>query len=290
MRKDRRRMMRKDSIKKKYIITAVCAIAIVTMVLLGIGSEVVMANNPPVSYENYNYTTKTFETETCTSYGILTDNNDPEITTTINGWSVVDRHVEISGLIKVVGNANLILKDGCKLTASKGINVATGSALTIYGQGGINGENAVIGELICYGMDSQAGIGGGEYEHTGCITINGGKITSRGGLCAAGIGGGFEGPEASIIINGGIVEAYGEEQGAGIGGGRLGNATIIINGGLVTANGGSLAVGIGGGSGGDGNVEINGGEVEAKGGSDVGIGATSGSVEKARVTDRKSVV
>ena len=123
--------MRKDSIKKKYIITAVCAIVIVTMVLLGIGSEVVMANNPPVSYENYNYTTKTFETKPCTSYGILTGNNDSENTTEISGWYVVDEDVEISGLIKVVDTANLILKDGCKLTASKGINVATGTALTI---------------------------------------------------------------------------------------------------------------------------------------------------------------
>ena len=222
--------MRKDSIKKKYIITAVCAIVIVTIVLLGIGSEVVMANNPPVSYENYNYTTKTFETKICPSYGILTGNNNSDITTEISGWYVIDEDVEISGLIRVVGTANLILKDECKLTASKGINVATGSALTIYGQGGINGENAVIGQLICFGTINQAGIGGDNNQTAGSITINGGEVTAT-SKNGAGIGGGNGRDGGNITINGGKVTATGYD-GAGIGGGIDGaGGNITINGG-----------------------------------------------------------
>ena len=281
--------MRKDSINKKYIIIVVLATFIVTTVLLGIGNEVVMANNPPVPYEFFNDVNKTFETGTCTSYRLFTSNNNADVTTEINGWYVIDGNVEIRGLIKVVGSADLILKDGCKLTASKGINVATGSSFTIYGQGSINEENAVPGELICSGMSQQAGIGGGSQEYTGCITVNGGKITSTGGWGAAGIGGGEDGPAMSgIVINGGIVEARGGEQGAGIGGGRLGAGTITINGGLVTANGGGTAVGIGGGIGGNGNVEINGGEVEANGGSGAsGIGSSGRSVIRVTINGGK---
>lgn len=275
-----------SNLSNKVISIIIAAIMIISCMMPN-GIVMIKADQTPVQYENYNEANKSFETESCTDYRIISGNNDADITTEITGWYVVDGNVEISGLIEVVGSANLILKDGCKLTASKGINVATGSALTIYGQGGINGENAVPGELICLGEYDQAGIGGEYGEFTGDIIINGGKIKSTGGDYGAGIGGGCEGLGTSIIINGGIVEANGGKDAPGIGGATgYGIASITINGGIVTANGGENAPGIGGGSEGDEIIEINGGEVEANsgGGGSAGIGAAGSNSGVTRVT------
>ena len=204
-------------------------------------------------------------------------------------WYVVQGEVDINSLVTVTGNVNLILADGCKLTASQGINVTGGNSLTIYAQS--TGEN--MGTLTANGANSQAGIGGGgENANGGTITINGGEVTATGGDYAAGIGGGNSGNGLSgtvgsggaITINGGTVIAQGGSYGsAGIGGGGadldIGGAggTIIISGGAVTATGHSNGgAGIGGGNGGaGGEITISGGMVNANGGNyaaDIGGG------------------
>ena len=70
-------------------------------------------------------------TKEVTDYTVVTSG-----TTTMNeGWYVVNSDVTVSDQIIVEGNTNLILMDGCTLTASKGISyVSNGKSFNIYGQ------------------------------------------------------------------------------------------------------------------------------------------------------------
>lgn len=157
------------------------------------------------------------------------------------------------------------------------------------------------GSLEAVGGKWAAGIGGGAWQSTSHITINGGKITATAGSSGAGIGGGSStnmgtnrlktGHGTYITINNGEVTATGGDahSGAGIGGGGGGYLTgghgshIEINGGIVTANGGYRGgAGIGGSDcsvpsdGGEQSVKITGGIVTATGGSAGGAGIGSG--------------
>ena len=189
-----------------------------------------------------------------------------------NVYTLGDEDVIIADRVTVTGSVGLILPDGRKLTASKGITVTGSNSLTINGG---TGQNAGI--LEATGGDRAAGIGGGYQEAGGEVTINGGKVTANGGEYAAGIGGGWYGTTGgTVTINGGTVEAIGGSNGgAGIGGGYYGvGGTVTINNGTVTATGVSGGAGIGGGyykSG--GTVTITGGSVTANGGQNAhGIG------------------
>ena len=167
----------------------------------------------------------------------------------------------------------LILCDGAKLTAQKGIIVASDNALVICAQS--EGDSA--GALTATG-DGTAGIGGGNGGAGGTVTINGGVVTATGGGNAAGIGGGWGGNGGSVTVNGGTVTANSGMSAAGIGGGNGGaGGTVTINGGMVMATGGNMAAGIGGGlNGAGGTVTINGGTVTATGGmGGAGIGGNS---------------
>ena len=212
-------------------------------------------------------------------------------------WYVVPAGgVEISTRITVTGTANLILTDGNKLTASKGITVAGDNTLNIFAQS--EGNNA--GELLINNVDSSfAGIGGISYaannmksSNGGSVNIHGGKINIAGVSGAAGIGGGFKANGGTVTIYGGAVTATGGDGGAGIGGGKLyegigGNGgTVTIYGGTVTAKGdnyGGTGIGVScdnnGNSGNAGTVIINGGTVTATGGySSAGICSGTGEV------------
>lgn len=220
----------------------------------------------------------TTSTGSCTNYTAVSDQ-------TVWGeagqekWYVVNSSVTISDRITVSGDVHLILVDSYTLTAPKGIGVATGNSLTIYGQ---SADGSTMGVLKCRSVASNnAAIGGNNTESGGQITINGGKITVTGGSYAAGIGGGRSG-NGSVTINGGIVTANTYQSSssgcAGIGGGYSGSGTITINGGTVTATGSAGGAGIGGGGYGAATVTIRGGSVTAKGGeSGGGIGSGSGS-------------
>ncbi|MCD7762677.1 MAG: InlB B-repeat-containing protein, partial [Lachnospiraceae bacterium] len=211
-----------------------------------------------VSYIDENGTTQTYSGD----YYAVDSASTAWGTNSTETWYVVNSSVEISERIIVSGTVNLILVDGCTLTASSGLTVNSGNTLNIYGQTGGTGTVTATGG---YGG---AGIGGGKSNSSGTITISGGKVTAIGGEYGAGIGGGEEGASGTITINGGTVTATGGEHGAGIGGGDYGSGSnITINGGTVTVTGGYGGAGIGDGDYGSGsNITINGGTVTVTGG------------------------
>ncbi len=268
------------------------------------GAEMLLGSEVSAAYQeaawNGSEVTYTGKTETCTPV-----ESSADAVTWDAGWYVVNSTVTISEPITVTGAVNLILADGCTLTAGKGIVVETSNSLTIYAQ------SVGTGTLNATGTDS-AGIGGaGRTDYgvdggsSGAITIHGGNITAT-SQNGAGIGGGAPwsgangGSGSNITIYGGSVTAQstGTMGGAGIGGGgsgtivdsshKSGSGTgITISGGNVTAVGGQYAAGIGGGggyyysnsyqgitfsggcTGGTGNVTISGGIVDASSPTDV---------------------
>ena len=112
-------------------------------------------------------------------------------------------------------------------SSSAGLQAPIGSTLTINGSG----------SLIADGGMAAAGIGGGNNEAGGTITIQSGAVTAN-GRTGAGIGGGDNSTGGTITIQGGTVIARGN-AGAGIGGGNNGASGVItITGGAVTAKGG----------------------------------------------------
>ena len=192
------------------------------------------------------------------------------------GWYVVDGNVVINGnaTIRSNGQVNLLLCDGAKLTVN-GIVVNETTSLTIWAQGNETGT------LIAKATENLVpGIGGGNYNDAGSITINGGIVKATGGSRGAGIGASYSYSGGTVVINGGKVTATGNE-GPGIGGHA---GTITINGGEVYAFGYSYSAGIGAGSGNNsGNITINGGTVHATGSNNAagigcGLGGTLGSI------------
>ena len=97
-----------------------------------------------------------------------------------SGWYLVEGEVTVADRITVSGDVNLILADGFTLDAQAGINVPTGSSITIYAQS--TGDD--MGALRASGQNSgtqngDAAIGGNhESVNFGAITINGGKVPS----------------------------------------------------------------------------------------------------------------
>lgn len=255
------------------------AVCMIVSCLTGYGKEEVKADQTPVKYLDYNESSKSFEEKICNAYSVVGTS-----TTSMTGqdsWYVVNGVVTVSGRINVTGTVNLILMNGCKLTASEGIEVNRGNTLIIYRQARNEGTTTTPGELVATGITNAAVIGSGEQESGGNITINGGTITATGINLGAGIGGGYKGAGGNIAINGGAITAFASE-GAGIGSGDSGNGgNITINGGTVNAT--SIAGGgIGDGSnrtGGNITITLNGGTITAfsEYGSGIGKGAdTSG--------------
>ena len=112
-----------------------------------------------------------------------------------NGWYVVsDGEVTIGDRICVNGTAHLILCDGAKLTASKGITVNNSNALNIYGQSKGTGMLVATG-FTYYNYDTKhrsyyPGIGADDIIFAaGDIIIHGGKVTAQGYIYSPGIGG-----------------------------------------------------------------------------------------------------
>ena len=182
---------------------------------------------------------------------------------------ILNSSITIGNRIEVSGSVTLILNDGCKLTASEGINVTEGNSITI------NASGEGTGILEATGHAGAAGIGSYNYHNSGTIIINGGTVNAN-TEDGAGIGGGSGGSGGTIIINGGIVTVS-SKKGAGIGGGSGGSGgTIIINGGIVTVSS-KQGAGIGGGNeGSGGSITINSGTVNANadnGGAGIGGGS-----------------
>ena len=162
----------------------------------------------------------------------------------INGRYTITANTDINNRFGASGTLKLYLPDDLTLNAKKGITVTDGNTL-IIDKVGTKGN----GTLLIDDVGSNfAGIGGGENQAGGIITINGGTVTATGGQYGAGIGGGIEGDGGEVTIAGGTVTAYGGNLAAGIGGGDEGSGgEVTIAGGTVTATGGEDAAGIGGG-------------------------------------------
>ncbi|MCR5684054.1 MAG: hypothetical protein K6G81_01340, partial [Lachnospiraceae bacterium] len=247
-----------------------------------------VVHGPQVNYRSFSESSSGIITtiEDTTIYNVV----DRDTTTWKAGKTyVVNSNVEISERITVAGTSEsptkLILLDGCKLTASKGITVSDANRLEIYAGNlaSAGTDIAGTGALEATESDScKAGIGGLSYGDGGTIIIHGGTVTASGGRDAAGIGGGyFYGRGGTVIIYDGEVEATGGAGGAGIGGGDHGNGGVLtIYGGKITATGGSGGAGIGGGVEGSGaDVTITGGTVTANGAEGahgIGRGSSSG--------------
>ena len=178
---------------------------------------------------------------------ILTDDDTAwnESTYILNS-DVTMNYVVLIGL----NDVRLILRDGCTLTASKGIVVPDGTCLTIDAEGTGTGRIEAAG-------GGYAAIGGAGTDVGGAVIINGGIINAS-STESAGIGGGLGGTAGPVTINGGTVTAS-SANGAGIGGGSSGTAgPVTINGGTVTASS-NYGAGIGGGN------DSNGSEVTVTG-------------------------
>ncbi len=230
---------------------------------------------------------------------LLTVSPAAAATVTVTDWAGLQAAMLVDGDTVVLGadvtapaDEHLQVEPGESITldlAGRALAIAT----SIDGQSAFHvPETASVmlidsvgtGELTTQSGRNAAGLGGDEFESAGSITINGGAVTSVGGINGAGIGGGsgFGGDPADggggvVTINGGTVTATGGWNAAGIGGGdRAKGGEVTINGGTVIATGGELnGPGIGAGTrGGDiGTVTINGGVVTALGGSGAaGIG------------------
>ena len=156
-------------------------------------------------------------------------------TTLPAGTFYVGANTTVSDRITVNGTVSLILGDGAKLTASKGINVPSGATLNVFCQSGGSGALTANAEA------NNAAIGANyEQSMSGTVCIYGGVITATGGACAAAIGGCNGGSNGAVYIYGGTVTANGGNYAAAIGGGQFGNGgTISILGGKVTANAGT---------------------------------------------------
>jgi len=231
--------------------------------------------NPPVSYTYFD-NELTAQTGSCEDYGVV-KSGSPVLDGTLHEWYIVHGNVSFDERVTVSGAVDLIVMDGAVLNANGGINVASGSALNIYVQ---SFDNETTGRIYANAQYGEAGIGGGNNETAGNITINGGIINAQGGYSGAGIGGGSYGHGGTTTINAGTVYAAGGIYGAGIGGGDWygEGGFIVVNGGRITAVGGSYGgAGIGGGwYGNGGNIVINDGEVTATadeyGGTGIGAG------------------
>ena len=233
------------------------------------------------------------ETQTVLATAVTADTTDMTDT-----WYVVKENTTNNNRLMASGDTNLILADGAKLTAPKGIGVIGENSLTVFEQtnktgvllingvedfnaaiGGIdsvNSGNIIIngGTITVTGGKGAAAIGGGAYAG-GSITINGGTVTATGGEAAAAIGGGFNSEDTEVVINGGTITATGGYQSAGIGGGHeaKGTTSVVVTGGNISAKGMAYAAAIGGSYGTAADVTITGGTVSALGsGGYFGIG------------------
>ncbi len=180
----------------------------------------------PISYMAWDEVSKTLvemnDDDACTSYFLVNSANysaldyegvcigsgaiypGEQAASGIFTWVVIDGEVSFENRIIVRGTANVIIKDGAKLTAGKGITVADGDTLNIYSQ-----ENCT-GTILATGTeDSYAGIGGTYNVSSGTINIHGGNITANGGSYGAGIGGGEAANCGTVVIYGGTVTATG---------------------------------------------------------------------------------
>ncbi len=172
---------------------------------------------------------------------------------------------------------NTVLKAGSGAAAITVVSNATGVAsLTIDAD-----ASDTFHTLGATGGNQGAGIGGGDGEACGSVTILGGLLTVEGGANAAGIGGGRNGAGGAVTISGGRlnVKSAGSyafvggrfkttNGGGAIGGGYQGSGGMTaISGGTMSLTGVGDGAAIGPGKdGAGGTTAITGGSILARGG------------------------
>ena len=194
------------------------------------------------------------------------------ISSLTNGQYAVKGDVTISDRIKISGDVQLILTDGCTLNAEKGINLPESSTLSICGQSGGTG-------ILNANSNGYTAIGGEDGESCGTLNVYGGKVNANSTNDDAAIGGGKS--TGGTAGNGGTVNVYGgklnalSDSGTAIGGGycRVGTSgsgsKLSVYGGEVIALSSNSSRAIGKGSvtngtpGSDGQTFISGGSVSA---------------------------
>ena len=263
--------MRKFTKPVSAVLAAITSLSVFSIVPFSVGA----AESVPYIERTWKNSAIVETSKTCEDCSKLSESDEWLKT----GWYVVDRDLTLSKRLGVANDqdVHLILKDGCKLKAPKGVTVYDTGKLTVYGQ------SEDTGVLEAYNPDG-AGIGGLDEKKAGTMVFKGGTINATGGGKDAGIGTGKNSDSKfrMIEVYGGTVNAQGGYMGAGIGAGRdnkTNNEVINIYGGKVNATGGKYGAGIGGGE--DSAVhEINilGGTVNAIGGEE-GAGIGSGNEE-----------
>ena len=198
---------------KMVLMVALCAVGFAAF-----------AEQPSVTYLDWDDVEKKMTNAVCTAYEVVT--NDMDVLEAGKTY-VVMGSVSNSVGIAVEGTADnptrLILCDGAKLVSTECFRVmaqgATTNALVICGQANGTGVLEASSSVGVMG----AGIGGGGNQDCGIVTINGGTIVANGFTGgAAGIGGGrpvMDGPGSggTVTINGGTVTAIGTTRAEGIG-------------------------------------------------------------------------
>lgn len=149
---------------------------------------------------------------------------------TNDGWYLVSGNVEWANRVAVAANTtvNLVLADGCTLTAREGITVGgTNPTLIIWCQeAGTGTLNAQTSNKEC------AAIGTNGYTSAGVITIHGGNInakyTGESGIVHSencGLGGFQSSSVCTVTINGGTINTP-----------ALVSDNLTINGGTITVS------------------------------------------------------
>lgn len=127
------------------------------------------------------YINSTGDYKTCSSYDKIASNT----TKLTGGWYVVSGNVTLNNRLNITGDANIILMEGCTLTAKKGINVSNASRLNIYTQEGGSGTlyAGTVNGKTSTADSGRCGIGGTDAT----INIIGGQVYAVGGSGASGI-------------------------------------------------------------------------------------------------------
>ena len=185
--------------------------------------------NDVVVYQKWDTTLNQFvSVELTENYTLLS--NDSTITnneigtgaTNPSEWIVVEGDNVDFGekILKVIGDVNLILKDGCYIQVRGAFSVSAGNSLTIYAQSQGTGRLFARNQTGGY-----SAIGGQQGADCGTITIHGGNIVAQG--ADTGIGGSGTGHNGgNVTIYGGYIEASGMY--AGIGASKEGTSHGIL--------------------------------------------------------------
>ena len=105
-------------------------------------------------------------------FTLISSLQDNENLTLTSGVWILSQSRSFSNRLTISGDVHLVLCDGATLTCGKGIELAPGNSLSVYGQAEDRGE------LICTGPDYHAGIGGGDKTGSGSLTIHGGTVST----------------------------------------------------------------------------------------------------------------